>query len=96
MNTDFKFDDNSTKNEGRWRLKDPKHFKKYFRRIVWKDVPFKEGVSYVLGINIKTGHLDVQAIRFKKEIMSEELASKWWDENKHILKKNGVGQSTSL
>lgn len=94
-NMDFKFDPNSTKNEGRWRLKDPKHFIKYFRKKVWEDVPFKEGVSYVIGIS-KTGKLDVQAIRFNKAIISEELAAQWWLENNSYFEKEWIWNKYQL
>lgn len=79
----FKFDPNSTKNEGRYRLRDPKDFStgSYIRKN------FDNGIGYILG-KLKNPDKDeddnklyVQAIRFKKDKWTEEAAAKWW--NKH-------------
>jgi hypothetical protein len=80
MNDKFKFDPNSTKNEGRWRLIDPEKFTKgsgWFR----KKNPNYPGISYVFG-NIKNGKTEKQTIRFDKSIFTEEKASEWWEEHK--------------
>lgn len=76
----FKFDPNSTVNEGRWRLRDPETFvnDKYIRRN------FSTGIGYVLG-KLKSdpeGKFVVQAIRFKKSIWTEKKAAEWWKLNK--------------
>ena len=75
----FKFDLNSTINEGRFRLLPPEQIEKgtYFRRE--STTP---GVSYVMGKNIETGKSEIQAIRFDKSIMPEVKAKVWWDANK--------------
>lgn len=78
----FKFDPNSTKNEGRWRLRDPSDFVSgsYIRKN------YDNGIGYVLG-KLKGDTSEdyyVQAIRFKKEKWSEMDAAKWW--NKHSKK----------
>jgi len=81
---EFKFDPNSTKNEGRWRLKDPAEFEKgtYFRRK-----SSTEGVSYVMAKHKESGKVEVQAIRFNKNILSEKDAAEWWAENKHRFER---------
>jgi len=81
----FQFDPNSTQNEGRWRLKDPKHFTKYFR--VKSKTP---GITYVMGHNRKTKKVEVQAIRFNKKIMNERKAAQWWRRNKDRFRKEWV------
>jgi len=78
----FKFDPNSTENEGRWRLKDPKFFSRYFR--LKSKTP---GVSYVMGKNSKTKKVEVQAIRFDKRKINEKQATRWWEKNKHRFRK---------
>lgn len=74
--TKFKFDPNSTKNQGRWRLRDPSDFSK-----MWTEQEKKEkGMSYIVGeVN---GKKTIQAIRFEKEVWTEEKAAKWWKEHK--------------
>ena len=84
----FKFDPNSTKNEGRYRLRDKRDFSSgsYIRKN------FDNGIGYVLGKlkNPDKGEDDeklyVQAIRFKKNKWTEYDAAKWW--NKHGDKFN--------
>ena len=76
----FKFDPNSSINEGHWRLRDPETFvnDKYIRRN------FSTGIGYVLG-KLKSdpeGKFVVQAIRFKKSIWTEKKAAEWWKLNK--------------
>ena len=89
----FKFDPNSTENEGRWRLKDPKEFISYFRlkstdpkvseRL--KDIG-RKGISYVMG-KTKDNPRDIQDIRFYKGIWTEEEAGEWWEANKDKFEK---------
>lgn len=77
----FKFDPNSTKNEGRWRLRDPKDFvsDSYIRKN------YDNGIGYVLGVlknpnkNEEDEKLYLQAIRFKKNQWTQEEAAKWWN-----------------
>jgi len=79
----FKFDPNSTKNEGRWRLRDKSDFVSggYITK------KFDNGINYILGRLKNPGKGEngedfyVQAIRFKKSIWDEKEAAKWW--NKH-------------
>lgn len=84
----FRFDPNSTKNEGRWRLIDPKNFikssKGWFRR---KDSKFP-GISYVYGPIKGTALPYMQAIRFDKKIWTEEKAAQWWEEHKNKYYKS--------
>ena len=72
----FKFDPNSTENEGRFRLMDPKLVTDYFRRK--SSTP---GVSYVMG-KFDDGETKIQAIRFDKARFSEEEAAKWYEDNR--------------
>jgi hypothetical protein len=74
----FKFDPNSTKNEGRFRLLPPDAIQKdtYFRRK--SSTP---GISYVMGKDA-SGKEAIQAIRFDKSKFTEEQATKWFEENK--------------
>ena len=69
------YDPNSTKNQGRWRLRDPKDFKQMWTE---KDKKF-EGISYIVGL-LFSGEKNIQAIRFDKNIWSEKKASVWWQE----------------
>ena len=69
----FKFDPNSTKNEGRYRLKDPKDFIRFYRRK--SKTP---GISFILGWNKRRGEYMVQAIRFNRKHFTESKAAKWW------------------
>jgi dihydrofolate reductase len=73
---EFKFDPNSTENEGRWRLYDPKKVDKgsYFRRK-----SSTAGVSYVMGK--AGGESVVQAVRFDKARFTEAEAAEWWKKN---------------
>lgn len=69
----FQFDPNSTKNQGRWRLRDPVDF-----HTMWteKDKKF-EGISYIVG-TLYNENRAIQAIRFNKDKWDEEKASVWW------------------
>lgn len=93
----FKFDPNSTKNEGRWRLIDPKKFVKdkgsWFRK---KDDRYP-GISYVFGHlkdkhGRKTGGPVRQTIRFDKRIWSENKAKEWWEEHSREYNKEWTPQ----
>jgi len=74
----FRFDPNSTENEGRWRLRDPKKISNYRRRS--SKIP---GISYIIGRDMKTGKSVVQAVRFNRRLISEKQAAAWWEKNKH-------------
>lgn len=78
---EFKFDPNSTENEGRWRLYSPGLIAKdsYFRRK-----SSTSGISYVMGKasgGPAKGKSVIQAVRFDKDKFSEAEASKWWSKN---------------
>ena len=81
----FKFDPNSTKNEGRFRLRDPKDFVSSSYKTIKTDI----GINYIIGIpkNSQTNDYEVQAIRFKKKLWSKEDAYKWWNKHKGKYKK---------
>jgi len=83
----FRFDPNSTTNEGRYRLKDPKLFKKFWR----KPDKNEEGISYVVGM-LKNGKFATQAIRFNTNIWHEEKAGQWWEQNKGRFQKVWTNQ----
>lgn len=90
MTSSFKFDPNSTENEGRWRLINPKSFDKDIndkkKEFFWREKDKNyEGISYVVG-KIE-GKRFIQAIRFNKDIWSEEDAIEWWEENKNNYTK---------
>jgi len=73
----FKFDPNSTKNQGRWRLKDPDEFKRMWTRQDKNDT----GISFIVG-TLKTGKHGTQAVRFSKNHWTEPQAKTWWNKNK--------------
>ncbi len=79
MTDDFKFDPNSTANEGIWRLRDPDDFEpdSYFRKSAG------EGVSLVIGRLRDTETTEVQAIRFDKSKFSAQQAAEWWDKHRN-------------
>lgn len=77
----FKFDPNSTENEGRFRLRDPRDFDdKTFRRWKeWAGVRAPKGVSFIVG-NLKNSKKKaLQSIRFDRTIWDEEKAGKLWE-----------------
>ena len=76
------YDPNSSKNEGRHRLKDPAKFKRFWRR---KDIKAK-GISMVMG-ETKSGKIMIQAIRFDKKLWPEKRAREWWGRNKSRFTK---------
>ena len=71
----FKFDPNSTENEGRYRIRDPKDFKKdTFRRWKqWAGIYAPKGVTFIVGELKDSSEKALQSIRFNK---------KYWDEKK--------------
>ena len=72
----FQFDPNSTKNQGRWRLRNPDDFSN-----MWTEKDKKiEGISYIVG-TLRDGKKAIQAIRFNKQFWDEEKASQWWYDN---------------
>lgn len=76
----LKFDENSTVNEGRWRIQDPMDFDPAsFRRWkTWAGVVAPEGVTFIVG-DTKMGAKSLQAIRFNLGQWDEASAGKWWD-----------------
>lgn len=70
------FDPNSTENEGRYRLRDPKTIKpgSYFRQQA-KGAP---GITYMMGRDKQTDKIVIQAIRFDKSKVSEAEAKAWY------------------
>lgn len=90
----FRFDPNSTENEGRWRLMDPKIFEQgsIRRWNVWKEIK-ASGVQFVMGKDTRDDEWKPQAIRFKKSddkgqsLWTEEKAAGWWNQNKGQFEK---------
>jgi len=88
----FRFDLNSTVNEGRFRLYHPDDLDSYFRTKThpWtKEVI--EGVSYVMGKRKDNRKLTIQAIRFNKGYWNEDQAKNWFNDNKKNFRFN-IGQ----
>jgi len=93
----FRFDPNSTENEGRWRLIDPKIFEQgsVRRWNIWKEIK-APGVQFVMGKDTRDNEWKPQAVRFKKfdakgqPLWTEEKAAKWWDQNKGEFTKEWV------
>lgn len=80
----FKFDANSTKNEGRFRLYPPELITGKYRSqtsIKSRNIPETPGVRFLLS-KTKDGKSVIQTIRFDKSMFTEEQAAKWWNENK--------------
>lgn len=80
----FKFDVNSTKNEGRFRLYPPELITGKYRSqtsIKSRNIPETPGVRFLLS-KTKDGKSVIQTIRFDKSMFTEEQAAKWWNENK--------------
>lgn len=65
---------NSTENQGRFRLRDPKDFKSMWTQ----HNPQYKGISYIAGILKSTGKYAKQSIRFDKSLWTEAKAAKWW------------------
>jgi len=87
----FRFDPNSTENEGRWRLVDPKVFEQgsVRRWNIWKEIK-APGIQFVMGVDKRDGEMKPQAIRFDKKPpnnWTEEKAAKWWEQNKGQFEK---------
>jgi len=84
----FRFDPNSTENEARYRLIDPKVFDQdtIRRWKIWKDIR-TPGVRFVVGVDTRDKEWKPQAIRFDKSVFDEEKANEWWEENKDKFTK---------
>ena len=78
----FRFDPNSTENQGRFRLKDPD----LFSRVWTRRDPRSKGVSHIIGI-MRDGRYGTQAIRFDKDHWTEPDAAKWWAKNSRRFRK---------
>lgn len=85
----FKFDINSTENQGRFRINDPKIFKRMWTR----HDPVHKGISYIVGIK-QNGEFSTQSIRFNRSIWSEKKAASWWKENKKRFVKYKTPSAT--
>ena len=85
----LRFDPNSTRNEGRWRLLDPKEFEKnsYYRWSNHGGEKLPDGVQIVGGTHEELGPRTPQAIRFDKRKWSEERAAEWWEQNQQRFTK---------
>lgn len=81
----FTFDQNSTKNEGRFRLYPPGEIKAgtYKSQIAIKsrDIEATPGVRFILA-DAKSGGRVIQTIRFDKHKFTEQQAAEWWEQNK--------------
>ncbi len=77
--SEFRFDRDSTKNEGRIEIRDRALFEKTGWSREKSDTP---GVSYVIGTNAKTGQRERQSVRFDKSLWVEKTAGRWWEQNK--------------
>jgi len=90
--SDFKFDPNSTENEGRWRIDDPKKFGNYKRWDTWAGVKAPEGVQFLVGDLKESREKGLQAIRFDKSLWDEAKTGRWWDtiKNKSGFEKKWV------
>jgi len=85
----FKADPNSTHNQIRWRLRDPKEFIDG-SFVTWKYLEdiHEPGLSFVVGkLKSPFGEEAVQAIRFNRDSWSEASAAKWWEKNYHKFDK---------
>ena len=85
----FKFDPNSSANEGRFRIFPPDELTKegYYRstKHPWTK-KVVDGISYVMGKRKDNGKLTIQAIRFNKNIWNEDQAREWFEDNKNQFK----------
>lgn len=81
MVTSSFYDPNSTTNEGRYRLIDPKEFiKSSIRRWKeWAGVEAPPGISYIVGDLKKTKKKALQALRFDKNKITEDEAEEFWE-----------------
>lgn len=82
----FRWDPNSTKNEGKFRLVAPDELteKGYYRTT--KNPYTKEtikGISYVMGKRKDNNKLVIQSIVFDKNEWNEYQAQQWFNDNKH-------------
>lgn len=79
----FKFDINSTEQQGRFRINDPK----IFNRMWTRHDPIHKGISYIVGLKKEDNSFAVQSIRFNKNIWTEKKAATWWKANRKRFKK---------
>ena len=86
MGKTFRFDKNSTINEGRHRLFNPDKCvaDSYFRRK-----SKTEGISYVMCNVSNKKRAKIQSIRFKKDKIRQQEAGKWIKKNLYRLKGTG-------
>jgi len=91
----FQFDPNSTQNEGRWRLHDPKFFSAYYRAPTYDNIDVA-GVSFVMGTDSRDGKQKPQAVRFNKFRWDEESAADFYEQYKDQLESTWKGWKTSV
>lgn len=76
------FDPNSSLQQGRFRLRNPKDFVK-----LWTEHNKQyKGISYIVGI-LKDGKYAKQSIRFDKSLWTEAKAAKWWNSHSNEYEK---------
>jgi hypothetical protein len=78
----FRFDPNSTEAQGRYRLKDPKLFKRFWTR----PDPRAKGITHIIGV-LNDGRFATQAIRFDRDHWTESEAARWWSRNSRRFRK---------
>ena len=82
---DFAFDENSTENEGRFRLYPPEQIKPntYISQtsIKSRGIEHTPGVRFLLATT-KDGKRVIQTVRFDKSKFTQEQAAEWWEKNK--------------
>jgi hypothetical protein len=85
----FAFDLDSTRNEGRFQIKDKSLFESYITVTPETagnyGLPSEEGINYVLGKSKKNGQYEVQSIRFKTGAFDERSAAAWWNMNRDAI-----------
>jgi len=79
----FRYDPDSTKNQGRVRLNDAAGFEKPW---VTKKSGTR-GITETWGTNKETGESELHALRFDKGLWPEEKATGWWEKNQGRFKK---------
>lgn len=80
----LKWDVNSTSNEGRFRIVDPKKFEQdSFRRwSEWAGIKAPNGISFLIGDLKNDKGKALQTIRFDKSTWSEKEATQFWNKVK--------------
>jgi len=92
MAAKFRPDPNSTKNEMRWRLRDPADFERFWSALYYKPLRAREYIALPDGVRAITGKLwsgrvTVQALRFNRGKWTEARARQWWQRHAHQFEK---------